>query len=133
MEKGIEAADGIARSMAVLDLEQSIVTADDKEKRKTDAEIALTQCQRMIHTRRAKIQDKIAADKAEAEAAAAAARTAAMTAATTVAPAKRGPKLETLSLPDFTGGQLKDYARFRRDWQNVVGESMSDEIQLIYI
>ena len=87
----------------------------------------------MILARKALLQEKIAEDRARIEAAERVARAAATTRTTTVAPAMRGPKLETLSLPDFTGGQLKDYARFRRDWQNVVGESMSDEIQLIYI
>ena len=37
LEKQIEIADSVAQAMTELDLEQSIVTADDKEKRKTDA------------------------------------------------------------------------------------------------
>ena len=87
----------------------------------------------MILARKTLLREKIAEDWARIEAAERVAHAAATTTTTTAAPAMRGPKLETLSLPDFTGGQLKDYARFRRDWQNVVGESMTDEIQLIYI
>merc|ERR1712120_36116 len=68
-----------------------------------------------------------------AERAARTAATAATTSTTTAAPAMRGPKIETLALPDYSGGQLKDYARFRHDLQNLVGKTMADEIQLMYI
>ena len=44
-----------------------------------------------------------------------------------------GPKIERLPLPDFKGGQLKDYAKWKRDWKNVVGDSFEPVIELQYI
>ena len=63
-----------------------------------------------------------------ARVAATAALTASTTTATTAAPGKKGPKLERLSLLDFKGGQLKDYAKFKRDWKNVVGASLEPAV-----
>ena len=115
LENQIKATDNVAHAMAALDLDQTIVSAEDKEKRKTDAEIALGRCQTMVLARKALIQEKIAADQVTREAAERAVRLTATMTAMTVAPVKRGPKLEALSLPDFKGGKLKDYAKFRRD------------------
>ena len=44
-----------------------------------------------------------------------------------------GPKIERLPLPDFKGGQLKDYAKWKRDWKNIVGDSFEPVIELQYI
>ena len=55
----IAAADGIAEALFELDLEQDTVTADNKEKRKSDMEIVLGQCETMIHSKRAAIQEKL--------------------------------------------------------------------------
>ena len=82
------------------------------------------------------IQEKIDADRAAADRAmvdAAVTLTATPTTATTAAPGRMGPKIERLPLPDFKGGQLKDYAKFKRDWKNVVGASFEPAIELQYI
>ena len=89
--------------MAELDLDQGIVSADVREKRRTDTEIALARCQTMILARKALLKEKIAEDRAKLEAAERAARaaaTAATTTTTTAAPVMRGPKIDTLALPD---------------------------------
>lgn len=94
----------------------------------------MAKCQGMILARKAALKKKNADERARLEAVERAARATAATTttSTTAAPTMRGPKIETLSLPEFTG-QLKDYARFRRDWKNLVGKTMADEIQLMYI
>ena len=58
----IAVADGFAEALSELDLEQDTVTAENQEKRKSDAEIALGQCETMIHSKRAAIQEKLDAE-----------------------------------------------------------------------
>ena len=71
----------------------------------------MAKCQGMILARKAVLKKKIAEDQAKLEAVerAACATAAATMTTTTAAPAMRGLKIETLSLPEYSG-QLKDYA-----------------------
>ena len=58
----IAVADGFAEALFELDLEQDTVTAENQEKRKSDAENALEQCVTMIHSKRVGIQEKFDAE-----------------------------------------------------------------------
>ena len=93
----------------------------------------IEQCEDIIRTKKAVIEEKIAAEKAAAD------RALVNTAATiittpapttTAAPGKMGPKIERLPLPDFKGGQLRDYAKWKRDWKNIVADRYEPVMEL---
>ena len=132
----IEVADSFAEALFALDLEQDTVTAESQNQRRSALEIMLEQCETIIRTKRAGIQEKLDAEWAAADQTVvdgAVALTATTTTATTAAPGKMGPKIERLPLRDFKGGQLKDYAKWKRDWKNVIGASFEPVIELQYI
>ena len=109
-------ADSHVEALFAIDLEQETVTVANQNKKRTDAEIVIEQCEDIIRTKRAVIQEKIASEGAAAERAlvdtVATIVTTPVT-ATTTAPGRMGPKIERLPLPDFKGGQLKDYVKWK--------------------
>merc|ERR1711867_384435 len=43
------------------------------------------------------------------------------------------PRVERLELPDFRGGKLRDYAKWRRDWTNLISDHYDPVYELSMI
>ena len=102
----IDVADTYVESLFAIDLEQDTVSVATQGKKRTDAEVVIEQCEDIIRTKKAVIEEKIAAEKAATDRAlvdTAATIVATPVPATTAAPGKMGPKIERLPLPDFKG------------------------------
>merc|ERR1711895_232911 len=60
-------ADTYVESLFAIDLEQETVTVANQGKKRTDAEVVIEQCEDIIRTKGAVIEEKIATEKAAAE------------------------------------------------------------------
>ena len=58
----MDVADTHVESLFAIDLEQEMVTVANQSKKRTDAEIVIEQCKDIIRTKRAVIEEKIAAE-----------------------------------------------------------------------
>ena len=112
----LDVADTYVESLFVVEPAQNTVTIATQGEKRTATEVVIEQCEVLIRSKKSVLEEKIAADKAavaKETANAVATVLATPTPTTTAAPGKVAPKVERLEMPDFKGGQLRDYAKWR--------------------
>ena len=111
----LDVADTYVESLFAIEAEQDTVSIATQGEKRTAAEVVIEQCEGIIRTKKAVIEEKIATEKAAANRAivdTAATIIATPTPTTSADPGKMTPRLERLDLPFFSG-KLCDYAKWR--------------------